>query len=729
MERKLAAILSADVKGYSRLMGDDEEATIQTLKTYREVLSTFIEQHRGRVVDSPGDNLLAEFASAVDAVKSAVAIQQELKARNAALEAHRQMAFRIGLNVGDVISDEGRLYGDGVNIAARLEGLADPGGICLSGTVYDQIADKLEWPCTYQGEQSVKNIAKPVRVYKVELDAETTTAPFILEQPAELPLPDKPSIVVLPFTNMSGDPEQEYFSDGLTEDLTTDLSRLPGLFVIARHSAFTYKSQAIKLQTVSRELGVQYVLEGSVRRADKRVRINTQLIDATTGRHIWSERYDQELQDIFSMQDEIVQKIVTTLNLQLTLLEQGALGNVGPRDTHRLEAYDCFLRGGALYYRFTREANRQARQMYEQAVALDPQYAKAYVWLGWTHAMDFAHNWSQEPQQSLEQAVELGQRASALDDSLPHVHELLGWLYRWTNPRQAVVEAERAIALAPNYAETHFVLANVLCNMGRGKDAIGPITKAMRLNPHYPAYYAWLLGSAYRSAGQIEKAITTLKHALTLNANFQFTYIHLAWSYVWQWTWQLGQDPQTLEQAFDAVQRAVALNDLNHKAHARLSMVYLWQKQPQQAIAEAERALALDPNDAEGHQVLADILSFVGRPEEAIKEAEQAIHLDSLNLLYLVELGHAYYLTERYEEAIVTLKKFLAHNPNILHAQLLLAVVASETGREEEARTATAEVLRINPKFSLETWKQRVPYTHATIVERQLAALRKAGLQ
>jgi tetratricopeptide (TPR) repeat protein len=382
-----------------------------------------------------------------------------------------------------------------------------------------------------------------------------------------------------------------------------------------------------------------------------------------------------------------------------------------------------------LYYRFTREANRQAWQMYEKAITLDPQYAKAYVWLGWTHAMDFAHNWSQEPQQSLERAMELGQQARALDDSLPHVHEILGWLYRWTNPQQAVAEAERAIALDPNYADSHFVLANVLCNLGRGEEAIGPVKKAMRLNPRYPAYYAWLLGFAYRLAGRVEEAIATLKHALTLNPNFQFTYIHLAWSYVWQWTWQLSQAPETLEHAFDAAQRAVDLNNLNHRAHARLGMVYVWRKQPQQAIAEAERAIALDPNDAEGHQLLADILSFVGRSEEAIAEAEQAIRLDSLNLWSLIELGHAYCLTGRYEEAIATLKSFLVHNPNILHAQLILAIAASEAGQAEDARAAAAEVLRINPKFSLETWKQRVSYTDSAIVERQLAALRKAGLE
>ena len=340
MERKLAAIFSTDVKGYSRLMGDDEEATIHTLKTYRVVITGLIELHHGRVVDSPGDNMLAEFASAVDAVKSAVAIQHELKTRNAELEDHRKMEFRIGLNVGDVITDEGRLYGDGVNIAARLEGLADPGGICISGNVHEQVRNKLALACEYIGEREVKNIATPVRVYKVQLESDGTPLPvrptpsarrsvadkrplhrwplaalavvavllvgagllgyrpFSPPLPPLLPLPDKPSIAVLPFTNMSGDPEQEYFNDGMTDTLITDLSKVSGLFVIARNSVFTYKGTATKVEEVSRELGVRYVLEGSVQKAGDRVRINTQLVDGTTGGHVWAERYDRELDDL-----------------------------------------------------------------------------------------------------------------------------------------------------------------------------------------------------------------------------------------------------------------------------------------------------------------------------------------------------------------------------------------------------------------------------------------------
>ncbi len=378
MERKLTAILSADVKGYSRLMGEDEEATIRTLTTYRQVMTTLIQQHRGRVVDSPGDNLLAEFASAVDAVRCAVEVQHELRVRNTELPDQRKMEFRIGINVGDVIIEGERLYGDGVNIAARLEGLAEPGGICISGTVYDQIKNKLALGYEYLGEQEVKNIAEPVRVWRVLLEPEVAvsaveagssrskvqgpksksesykhrsqwavvamiglllgvgTVVAVRErflpapstqhltpntQPA-LAVPDKPSIAVLPFTNMSGDPEQEYFSDGMTEDLTTALSKLSGLFVIARHSAFVYKGKAVNVTEVSKELGVRYVLEGSVRKADSRVRITAQLVDATTGQHLWAEQYDRELKDIFALQDELREKIVFALKVKLTPEEQ-----------------------------------------------------------------------------------------------------------------------------------------------------------------------------------------------------------------------------------------------------------------------------------------------------------------------------------------------------------------------------------------------------------------------
>jgi adenylate cyclase len=532
MERKLAAIFSTDVAGYSRLMGDDEEATIRTFTAYREVIATLIQQHRGRVVDAPGDNLLAEFASVVDAVRCAVEIQHALKEKNAELPDHRRMQFRIGINLGDVIIEGERLYGDGVNIAARLESLAIPGGICISGTVYDQIETKLSLHYEYQGEQIVKNIAKPVRVYRLQVEesespqvakpkarragiarrnwttmavagllliAGTVVAVRFLSfspldthylelvteeaQPPLLPLPDKPSIVVLPFVNMSEDPKQDYFSDGLTEDLTFDLSKISSLFVIARNSAFTYKGKAVKVQDVGREMGVRYVLEGSVQKEDQRIRITAQLIEATTGYHLWSEQYDRPLTDIFALQDEIVQKIVTTLKLQLTLEEQGYIVR---KTTDNLEAYDYYLRGVDAFHRFTKEANIQARQLYEKAIELDPQYAYAYAGLGGTYYIAWIWRWSQDPQ-TLEQVLAIAQKAITLDDTLPGGHGLLGLGYAQRRQYdQALAESERTIALDPNSADSYAMQAEVLNFAGRPEEALRSVEQAMRLNPRYP---------------------------------------------------------------------------------------------------------------------------------------------------------------------------------------------------------------------------------------------------
>ncbi len=594
MTRKLAAIFSTDVAGYSRLMGDDEEATIRTLTAYREVISFLIQHYRGRVVDAPGDNLLAEFASIVDAVRCAVEIQQELKTKNTELPAHRQMHFRIGINLGDVIVEGERLYGDGVNIAARLESLATPGGICISGTVYDHVENKLPFTYDYQGEQEVKNIAKPVRIYRIVFEIPSplggegqgegtdkeaasrkssrhqvaslerrragntrrtwtmaagagllfiagtlavvrylsspipnpqSPTPSTQATPAALPLPDKPSLIVLPFVNMSKDPDQEYFSDGLTEVLTGDLSKISSLFVIARNSAFTYKGKAVKVQDVGREMGVRYVLEGSVQKADQRVRITVQLIEAATGYHLWSEQYDRPLADIFALQDEVVQKIKTTLKLQLTLEE---IGVIARKHTDNLEAYDYFLRGTEDYWRFTKEAMAQARQMYEKAIELDPQYAAAYARLGATHTLDWMWQWSQDPQ-SLERVFALTQKAITLDDSLSLAHGVLGLLYIHKKQyERAIAEGKRAIDLAPNDAEGYMNLGIILNIAGRPEENIRLIEEAMRLNPRYPAAYLVNLGWSYTLMRQDEKAIPLLKSALTRNSNLLAAHFFLA---------------------------------------------------------------------------------------------------------------------------------------------------------------------------------------------------------
>jgi len=368
-KRKLTAILSADVKGYSRLMGEDEAQTVKTITAYREVMSTLIKQHRGRVIDSPGDNLLAEFASVVDAVQCAVAVQKEFHARNAELPENRRMVFRIGINLGDVIEDEKRLYGDGVNIAARVEGLAEGGGICISGTAFDQVESKLGLEFEFLGEQSVKNIKKSVRVYRVSMERRVSD----MELSGELPLPDKPSIAVLPFVNMSSDPEQVYFSDGITEEIITGLSKIPRLFVTARNSTFTYKDRAVNVRQIGQELGVHYVLEGSVRKAGERVRVSAQLIDVNTDKHIWADRYDRELKDIFAIQDEITMNIMIALQVKLTDGDQAALRAKG---TYNLEAYLNWLQAMEYFRQFSKEANILARQKYQEAIAVEPEYAE-----------------------------------------------------------------------------------------------------------------------------------------------------------------------------------------------------------------------------------------------------------------------------------------------------------------------------------------------------------------
>jgi adenylate cyclase len=776
MERKLTAILSADVKGYSRLMGQDDEATVRTLTAHREAMTALIQQHRGRVVDSPGDNLLAEFASVIDAVRCAVEVQHALRDRNAEVPPERRMEFRIGINSGDVIVEGERIYGDGVNIAARLEGLAEAGGICLSGLVYDQVKNKLALGYEYQGEQAVKNIAEPVRVWRVRLEESKSPksevrspkprrvgiahlsrtavvaglvlilggigtvwyfflptpntqppTPNTQAAPAALPLPDKPSIVVLPFVNMSKDPEQEYFSDGLTEDLTSDLTRISSLFVIARNSAFTYKGKAAKVQDVGREMGVRYVLEGSVRKAGDQLRITAQLIDATTGFHLWSEQYDRPLRDIFAVQDEVVQKIVTTLRLQLTLQEQGYIVR---KRTDNLEAYDAFLRGVEYFWRTTKEANAQARQMYEKAVALDPQYAEAYARLGLTYYREWIWRWSADPQ-TLERALALAHQAVALDDSLPTAPTLLSLVYaRKQQSDQALAEGERAIALDPNNADSSAFQAEVLNVAGRPEEALRKVEQAMRLNPHYPPYYLIQLGWAYSLTGRYAEATATLKEALSRSPTHLGALFWLALSYVSQWACQQNPAAQPLEEALAVAQRVFALNDTSLWGHMGLGSVYLWQKQYDQAMVEMERAIALDPNLALSYAFLAETLSRVGRLEEAMGMVEQALrHKPHVADWHLSSVGVAYYLAGRPEEAIAPLKQYLTRYPNVLGAHLTLAAAYSELGREADARAETAEVLRITPKFSLEVHRQRAPIKDPTMLERHLAALRKAGLK
>jgi adenylate cyclase len=566
LKRKLTSMLSADVVGYSRLMEHDEAQTVKTLTTYRAIMTELITQHGGRVVDSPGDNLLAEFPSVVDAAESAVAIQKELKAKNAELPEDRRMEVRIGINLGDVIAEGERIYGDGVNIAARVESLSDSGGISVSGTAYDQIAKKLPLGYEYIGEQTVKNIEKPIRVYRVLMDPEAAGKVigekrpisrqwrwaalalivvagalafwnFYLRPPFEpasvermaYPLPDKPSIAVLPFDNMSGDPKQEYFSDGITEEIITALSKIPKLLVIARNSTFSYKGKPVKVQQVAEELGVQYVLEGSVRKAEDQVRITAQLIDALSGHHIWAERYDRDLKDIFAIQDEITKKIITALQVELTEGEQAL---VYGRGTNNLEAYLKVLQAAEVGRRLNQEDNLKARRMAEEAIALDPNYASAYRELGATHMREVWLRIAKSPRDSLRRAAELAKKALALDESLPPAHTVLGQVYVLSKAfEKAIAEGQRVVEIDPNGAESHWFLGMALVFADRPEEAIQSLEKAIRLNPFAPSHYFHMRALAHWHLGQHEEAITWGEKAVKRTPQDQLSHAVLTMSY------------------------------------------------------------------------------------------------------------------------------------------------------------------------------------------------------
>jgi len=622
--RKLTAILSADVKGYSRLMRSDEEATVRTLTAYRTVINELVVSYQGRVVDSPGDNILAEFASVVHAVQCAFDIQGSLQTRNAALPADRRMEFRIGINLGDVIYDGERIYGDGVNVAARMESLAEAGGICVSGSAYDQIENKLAFGCEYLGEQTVKNISTPIRVYRLTGDESgpecTVKTPVrkpstrliyaaviglliisiggfiaysVIRRPAAgplgiasveqmaYPLPDKPSIAVLPLENMTGDPNQEFFADGFTEQIITSLSKISSLFVISRNSMFTYKGKPVKVQQVSKELGVRYVLEGSIQKSGDRVRIDVQLIDAISGRHVWAESYDRDLKDIFALQDEVILKIASALQVNLTLGEQARVWAEG---TKSLEAYLKLMQSREYRYKGNRASYALAQRMAEEAIALDPKYAEAYAMLGAIYYFK----------------VFFG--ATRLEDDVPKATEL--------------------------------------------------------------------------------------------------------------------------------TQKALALNGSLADAHSTLGILYWWSGRYDEGIAEAERAVELDPNSGYAYLYLGFLLRMAGKPKEAIPVIQKALRLEPMAPdIYNRQLALDYFQAGDCKEAIATCEKGLKRQPDHLISRVTSAAVYGACGREAEARKEAAEVLRINPKFTVESFMRKVPYKNPSDRDRVVQSLRKAGLK
>ena len=505
--RRLAAILAADIAGYSALMGSDEARTVSDLKGHQAVVLPMVGEFGGRVIDTAGDGMLADFPSVLNAVECAVAIQRKMVERNAAIEPQRRMEFRIGINLGDVIYDNDRIFGDGVNVAARLEGIAEPGSICVSGKVHEEIRAKIGLPYEDLGDKQLKNIAEPVRVYGIRLDR----AP---SRPV-LALPDKPSIAVLPFQNMSGDPEQEYFSDGMTEDLITDLSKVSGLFVIARNSSFAYKGRSVKVQEIGRDLGVRFVLEGSVRKAGNRVRITAQLIDAGSGGHLWAERFDRDLMDIFSTQDEVVKKIVGVLAVTLT---QGEERRLHRRGTGNVEAYESWLRARELLTRGTRESVVQARAMYRRAIEIDLNFAAPHAGLALAAISDYVSGWALDPAQALDEAERWARRAVELNDQEPVSHMALGAVLLWRRDHEgALAESRRMMALDPNFAQGYSTTGLALMYAGRAAEALEPIAMAMRLDPLYPAIVLHFLAQANFSLGKYEIAAQQLVDRIARN--------------------------------------------------------------------------------------------------------------------------------------------------------------------------------------------------------------------
>jgi adenylate cyclase len=526
VNRKLAAILAADVVGYSRLMGVDEEGTLAALKQHRQaVFDPAVAAHHGRVVKLIGDGTIAEFGSVVDAVHCALAVQRSSGLLPDEAQHQPKIVLRIGINLGDVIIEGDDIYGDGVNIAARLEPLAEPGGICVSSIVNESVGNRIDVSFRDAGEIAVKNIERPIRVWKWH----PRSAPE-LAKPAETPVPETAcaSIAILPFTNMSGDPEQEYFSDGISEDIITDLSKIAGLTVIARNSSFTYKGRSVDIRTVGRELGVQSVLEGSIRRAGNRVRITAQLIDATNGAHLWADRYDRDLTDIFAVQDDVTQRIVEALKITLSPAEKERLAD---SETHNVAAYDCVLRGRE--FMLGKEKNletfQQAVKYFNEALEHDPNYSVAYACLGFGYMFDYQNRWTEDPDKSLVIAQEYADKAIEKDPNEPLARcvSALAASYNKDLDR-AKEEVEKAIQLNPSLALARNLRATVHTFAGQPLEAIPEIEQAMRLDPALSAQFLHFLGLAYLLAEKYETAAALLRQRIVLVPNTDFSRAILA---------------------------------------------------------------------------------------------------------------------------------------------------------------------------------------------------------
>jgi adenylate cyclase len=504
LPRKLAAILYADVADYSRLTGEDEDATHRRLSEYLDLVSNSIGHHQGKVVHYAGDAVLADFSTVTNALECASSIQGDLYSRNLEFPDKRKVQFRIGINLGEVIVDRDEIYGNGVNVAARLESLADAGGVCISDAVRTAIGNKLPLEYEFMGEQAVKNIKEPIRAYQVRLLSEEQPEESVAELPV-LELPEEPSIAVLPFTNMSDDPEQEYFCDGITEDITTALSRIPRLFTIARHSTSVYKGKGVEIGKVASDQGVRYVLEGSVRKSGNRLRITAQLIDAINNKHCWAERYDRDLDDVFEIQEEIARNVSVAVQVKLTA---GDAAKIWAGGTTNVEAWESFVRGNAYMEDHVQEHNKEAKRLAELALTLDPDYANAWVLLGFTHFEDSQWKWSENPDESLLSAEKAANKAIELEESNPDGYVLLGAVQAEQNDfTQVARNTRKAYLLAPNSSHNLAYYAWLQSREGEYRDSIKYMEKAIRLCPFHPPWYLHLLGISYYAIDSYDKAL------------------------------------------------------------------------------------------------------------------------------------------------------------------------------------------------------------------------------
>lgn len=612
IKRKLTTILAADVEGYSRLMSADEEATLHTLKSHRQIIDGLIGKHDGRIFATAGDSVLAEFGSAVEAVRCAIAIQEELKIGNAELAVGKQMQFRIGINIGDVMVDGSNLHGDGVNVAARLEGVAEAGGICISGNTHDQVKNRLSIGFEDIGPQQVKNIAEPVPAFRIVLASLSSPAikpssatrwripavaavvviivaavglvswqPWITKVEAAnrdnlaFPLPDKPSIAVLPFENLSGDVKQDFLGDGISENITTALARIPDMFVIPRTTTRTYKGKSVTVAQVAEQLGVRYVLDGSVRRFGDQVRVTTQLIDALKGQQIWTERYDREFQDTFALQDDITLNILEALQLKLTRGE-GARALSG--GTKSLETYQLVQQGQQIFRRLKKESNTEARELFQKAVDLDPTYAIGWYFIGLTHMAAANRGWADDPTEARKQALEFAEKALSIDPSGGAPYNILANLSSQERKfDEAIAYGEHAVSLDPGNARAVAFLGRTLIFAGRAEDALPPVQRAKRFNPFTPSILLRWEGVAFHTLERYEEAVTAFEGARSRNPKGVLPVAWLALTYA-----DMGRDEDARKAAEDVLKLSPGFSS---KGFVNAALAFKDRSRPERALA------------------------------------------------------------------------------------------------------------------------------------------------